>query len=150
MTMSSIGLQALILEEGKRSKMYIDSNGHPTIGVGHLILSSEPHLKTAKLSDLEINQLLVKDLIRFELSVNNLSIQLKQNEFDSLVSLSFNIGHNGFASSYLAKYISLNLRNLWNFANIKEYFLNWYSHGLLTARRTREYEMFHLGKYRRF
>lgn len=148
MKTSSAGLRALTLEEGKRNKMYIDSYGNPTIGVGHLIKSNEAYLKTITLTDTQINDLLKKDVIDAENAVNSLGLDLKQNEFDALVSLTFNIGVGGFEGSNLADYITSNLRSVWNFLNIKQLFLNWYSHGLLTSRRTREYEMFANNKYR--
>ena len=41
MTISKNGIQFIIDREGSRSKMYLDSAGLPTIGVGHLLTQSE-------------------------------------------------------------------------------------------------------------
>lgn len=86
--------------EGKRSTMYRDSAGLPTIGVGHLILASEPHLMVANLTDSQIRTLLAADVIRFENAVTNcVDVQLEQSQFDALVILAFNIGTTGFCNS---------------------------------------------------
>lgn len=86
--------------EGKRSTMYRDSAGLPTIGVGHLILASEPHLMVANLTDSQIRTLLAADVIRFENAVTNcVDVPLEQSQFDALVMLSFNIGASGFCNS---------------------------------------------------
>ncbi len=86
--------------EGKRSTMYRDSAGLPTIGVGHLILASEPHLMVARLTDSQIRTLLAADVVRFENAVTNcVDVPLEQSQFDALVILAFNIGTTGFCNS---------------------------------------------------
>jgi lysozyme len=100
MKLSAAGILMLTELEGSRSRMYRDSAGLPTIGVGHLILASEPHLLTATLSGAQIRDLLERDVIRFEQAVKNcVRIPLEQSQFDALVMLSFNIGASGFCNS---------------------------------------------------
>lgn len=100
MKLSAGGILMLTELEGKRNRMYRDSARLPTIGVGHLILSSEPHLLTATLTDSQIHALLANDVARFETSVDNcVLIPLEQSQFDALVILAFNIGTTGFCNS---------------------------------------------------
>ena len=89
--------------EGKRYKAYKDSKGLATIGVGHLILKSEPHLLTATLNDQQIIDLLNKDLQTAQNAINRENLELTQNQFDSLVSFVFNVGAGAFKRSTLLK-----------------------------------------------
>jgi lysozyme len=97
--------------EGVRYKPYQCPAGLWTIGVGHVLYPEQAKIPSTidgmarrkawkleykdnrKWSEEEIDTLLVKDVARFERGVvRYLPIQLSQNEFDSLVSFSFNLG----------------------------------------------------------
>lgn len=118
MKMSPAGLQLLTLWEGSKRKVYTDSAGLLTIGVGHLLLKHEIVADAIKiggkpvrlrygLSDMQIGELLAQDLVRFEDAINkNVSVTLSQNQFDALVSFSFNVGVTAFLRSSLLKEIN--------------------------------------------
>jgi lysozyme len=121
MTISTDGLKRLKKHEGSRATVYDDKTGKsvsswgevagfPTIGVGHLIQNNEKtafskFLKPGKMSDNEIDNLLLKDLQERINALNKkLKVKVSQNQFDSLLSMMFNTG--GANKSFL-KAISL-------------------------------------------
>ena len=93
------GLKLLKEFEGVRREVYLDIVGLKTIGVGHLIQPLD-HFDEP-LTDEDIDALLHKDLFRFYFSVNRLNKikELTQDQFNVLVSLSFNIGVHAFENS---------------------------------------------------
>lgn len=86
-------------------KMYKCAAGHDTIGYGHVILPSEPHLRTALLTPAQALQLLKKDIeARYGAAVAKACTRKPtQNQFDAMVSLAFNIGTAGFAKSTVCR-----------------------------------------------
>jgi len=81
--------------EGVRNKPYQDPIGLWTVGVGHLIGDGKslPEEWNRVFTDEEVNDLLKKDLRRFEAGVFRLCpVGLTQPRFDALVSFSFNVG----------------------------------------------------------
>lgn len=82
---------ALVKEfEGFSGTVYDDVVGKPTIGYGHLIKKGE-NLLTVTADEAE--SLLAKDLEYFERVIEtHVSPDLKQNQFDALVSFVFNVG----------------------------------------------------------
>lgn len=112
MITSAAGIAFLRKAEGVRATMYLDSAGLPTIGVGHLLTKSELSSgrldlgaipwKERPLTDEEIDALLHHDLAGAETAVTNaVHVGLTQNEFDCLVSFTFNIGVRAFQDSTL-------------------------------------------------
>ena len=106
--------------EGSRAEMYYDgataegpTRGYPTIGVGHLLRKSE--LTSGKLlignrkirwkhglSKPLIEELLLQDLQTRINAVNlHVNVELKQFEFEALVSFCFNVGRRAFRDSTL-------------------------------------------------
>lgn len=118
MTMSEKGLQLLTDFEGFETEVYKDVAGLPTIGVGHLLTPSE--LSSGKivingqsveyvngLTTQQVHDLLAQDLQRFDAAVNdNVTVALKQYQFDALVSFSFNVGVGAFTGSTLLKVLN--------------------------------------------
>lgn len=105
--LSAEGIAFLSQREGRHSRAYLDSAGLWTIGVGHLIKPDEEHLRTAELSDAEIDALLRQDVEIAERSVNaNVQRRITQNQFDALVSFVFNVGAAAFAESTLLKLLN--------------------------------------------
>ena len=132
---SQNGIEKIIFEEGKRRKAYKDTKGFWTIGVGHLIqLPSEAYLLSKELTDKEISDLLVSDLATAERAVNRLGVKLTQNQFDSLVSIAFNVGGGNFNRSELASELKKG-----NFVLASELIVK---NGENKARRTREQSLF--------
>jgi lysozyme len=118
MQMSENGLELLKQWEGFELKVYKDSAGLPTIGVGHLITKSEqssgniviagaPIPYANGLTDQQVLDLLSQDVQPAESSVNNgVKVELNQNQFDALVSFTFNVGGGSFSSSTLLKVLN--------------------------------------------
>ncbi len=78
--------------ESCRLEPYLDQGGHWTIGWGHLMGPCDPRVP---ITQEEADSLFQIDLLRFEDGVNELTagvIDLRQHEFDALVSFSFNVG----------------------------------------------------------
>jgi lysozyme len=101
-----VSQKAIILikhHEGVRNKPYKCPAGLFTVGVGHLIGDGKtlPPEWNRTFTQEEIDALLKRDLSRFELGVCKMlpNVQLKQCEFDALVSFSFNLGLGTFQRS---------------------------------------------------
>jgi lysozyme len=99
--------------EGLSQKVYPDSGGLPTIGIGHLLTSSERASGFITINGIAIEyahgiseqqcwDLLDQDLQLAEISVNKaVVVPLSQNQFDALVSFAFNVGTYSFEKSTL-------------------------------------------------
>lgn len=116
MKVSDQALKMLKHHEGVRQRPYRDVVGLWTVGVGHLMYPEQarlPNRRNAKpeytgvcredfqlkpednrvFSMEEVDGLLKSDLARFERGVDNfITVPLRQNQFDALVSFSFNLG----------------------------------------------------------
>ena len=118
MQMSEQALELLKQWEGFETKVYNDSAGLPTIGVGHLITASEQtsgaivitglSVQYADgLTDQQVVDLLGQDVQPAEQAVNGgVQVALAQNQFDALVSFTFNVGAGAFNSSTLLKVLN--------------------------------------------
>ena len=95
MKTSQVGINLIKHYEGFYSKPYKCPAGRWTVGYGHLIGSglSLPDNWNRPFSIGEIDELLKRDLVRFEQGVlRYITMPLNQYQFDSLVSFSFNLG----------------------------------------------------------
>lgn len=118
MQTSEHGLELLKQWEGFELNVYKDSAGLPTIGVGHLITKSESSSGiivisgvavryAGGLTEQQVLDLLSQDVKPAEQSVNNgVKVPLNQNQFDALVSFTFNVGGGAFAGSTLLKVLN--------------------------------------------
>jgi len=132
MKMSENGLELLKEWEGFKLRMYKDSAGLPTIGVGHLITKSEQASGQITiegvavayangLTDQQVLDLLSQDVKPAEQAVTNgVKVALNQNQFDALVSFTFNVGNGAFNGSTLLKVL-----NQGNYSQVPDQLRRW-------------------------
>ena len=138
MAIADSTLDFITKEEGFRNRAYKDSKGLLTIGVGHLIKDSEPHLINATLTDEQVKDLLKSDLRWCSEAVeSSVRVTLTQNQFDALYSLCFNIGEGAFKKSTVLKKINQNDLN-----GAADAILMWNKPEVLINRRKRERALF--------
>lgn len=101
------------------NKIYLDSYGFLSIGIGHsltkdeitsgeiFILAVPAHYTDDGLTDLQMSQLFTQDLAIAEGAVNvGIKIELTQTQFDAIVSLAFSIGRQSFLNSQLRRVLN--------------------------------------------
>ena len=156
MKVSQKCIQQIKLDEGVKNKPYQCPALLWTVGVGHVIDPNHAKVPFADrktlpipdgwnrvLSSEEIDEILRKDLARFEAGVLRLiKVKLTQGQFDALVSFSFNVGLGNLQNSTLRMKV-----NREDYAGAAEQFLVWTKAGGkvlpgLVKRRTHEKEMF--------
>jgi len=104
---SQNGLKLIKSFEGFSSKIYSDAAGIPTIGYGHLILPHEKHLFQNGITEEKAISLLKQDISFAEKSVIRLiNIPLSNNQFDALLSFTFNLGSASLQRSSLRRKIN--------------------------------------------
>ena len=156
MKVSQKCIEQIKKDEGVRNRPYQCPALLWTCGVGHVIDPSHAKVKLADrkqlpipdgwdrvLSATEIDEILKKDLNRFEAGVLRLiKVKLTQGQFDGLVSFSFNVGLGNLQNSTLRMKL-----NRGDYEGAAEQFLVWTKAGGkvlkgLVIRRTHEKEMF--------
>ena len=142
MKISEEGKDLIKLFEGVRLKAYKCSAGVPTIGFGNTYYPNGDKVKMGDTITLEQARDLFDDLIvRYERIVESkLKVDVKQNEFDALVSHTYNTG----GSSTLFKLVNMEAP--------KEKIKNWFTTKYITAngkrlqglvnRRLKEWELY--------
>jgi GH24 family phage-related lysozyme (muramidase) len=105
MVTSPAGRKAITQREGNELTAYRDSVGILTIGVGHTSAAGAPTVAPGMtITAAQSDEILSRDLKTFEKGVRDaVKVALRQNEFDALVSLAFNIGVGAFSKSTLVK-----------------------------------------------
>ena len=132
--------------EGLSLKPYLCSAGVPTISYGSTFY---PSGKKVKMQDAPINLatanwMLKETADKFAVDVNKLiKANINQNQFNAIVSLSYNIGLAGLAKSSLLKKVNANPSD----PTIRNSFLVWNKGGGrvldgLTKRRTKEANLY--------
>ena len=142
MRISEEGKDLIKLFEGVRLKAYKCSAGVPTIGYGNTYYPNGDKVKMGDVITLEQARELFDDLIvRYERIVESkLKVDVKQNEFDALVSHTYNTGG------------STTLFKLVNMEAPKEKIKDWFTTKYITAngkrlqglvnRRLKEWELY--------
>jgi len=103
---SQSGVNLIKLFEGYSSKAYLCAANVLTIGYGH---AGPDVRKGMQIDNQQAEILLRKDLVRFEAAVNELvKVSLNQNQFDALVSFTYNLGVNALKTSTLLKRLNAN------------------------------------------
>lgn len=106
MEISNRGLDLIIKHEGLICNAYRCPAGVLTIGVGHTGDVMGELITEGMVIDIPTaKELLRQDVEDVENQINSLHLQINQNQFDSLVSLVFNIGIGNFLKSTLLRKI---------------------------------------------
>jgi lysozyme len=139
---------ALIKEfEGCILKPYLDSAGIPTIGYGQTYYpatGAKVTMKDPAISQDQADQMFLAMVKPYELAVYSTSRDdITQNNFNALVSFTYNIGTNGFKNSTVLKLVNQNIAD----DRLKAAFLMWVKAGGKTIqglvnRRNREYQVY--------
>ena len=145
-TLSDKGFEFLRRHEGYMKKVYVDTTGHPTVGIGHLITGKEnpPIPPVGKsITDERVKQLFDEDKPKYEATINKLvKVKLTQHQFDALFAFVYNIGSGGFAKSR-----TLQLLNMGQYNAAGTAMLGWLKNKELRGRRHDEVRLFIEGKY---
>lgn len=88
-----------------QAKAYVCPAGVLTIGYGH---TGSDVTEGTYISEAEADRLLRADLSTAEKAVNKVKAPLNQNQFDALVSFTFNCGIGAFSRSTLKKVVEAN------------------------------------------
>lgn len=112
-------------EEGLVLHPYLDKAGVPTIGYGSTMY---PNGKRVTMKDKPITPQYAEEILHWEVDNKSIAIAaaigktiLRQNQFDALVSLAYNIGIGGFAKSTVLKRVKANPQDL----SIRDGFMMW-------------------------
>ena len=105
MQISQVGLDLIKEFEGFREHAYICPAGVPTIGYGTTLIEGSPvkigmTISESKANDLledQVNQVYAAAVIR------HVTVPLNQNQFDALVSWTYNLGESSLATSTMLK-----------------------------------------------
>ena len=109
MKISKEGIDFIAHFEGFRNEIYRDAAGHPTIGYGHLLREGEERKFRGGITRTEGKELLRDDAADAERAVNSyVKVHLNQNQFDALVSFTFNLGAGNLKNSTLLKKLNNN------------------------------------------
>lgn len=103
-TTSANGIALIKKHEGLRLKAYRCPAGKWTIGYGHTAGVKEGMVITEQQAEAFLKQ----DLRTAEIAVNRHLSSINQNQFDALVSFTFNIGVGAFERSTLLKLAKVN------------------------------------------
>jgi len=134
------GLALIKSFEGLELRAYKCPADVLTIGYG----STGPHVKpNMVITEKQAEDLLRQDLVRFERAVTRLvTVPISQNQYDALVSFTFNLGEGNFSRSTLLKRV-----NARDFSGAQREFAKWNRAGGvvlagLTRRRAAEARVF--------
>ena len=104
MNISANGINLICGFEGLELKAYDDGVGVWTIGYGTTIINGVKVKKGDTCTTEQAKSYMAQDLKKFESAVNTaVKVPLNQNQFDALVSLTYNIGTGAFKDSTLLK-----------------------------------------------
>lgn len=122
MKTSQVGINLIKSFEGLRLTAYLDPIGIPTIGYGHIKTVSKADVAAKKtITEKQAEDLLRGELPEYEKAVTDaVKVPLNQNQFDALVSFTYNLGGGNLRSSTLLK-----LLNKSDFKGAQDQFRNW-------------------------
>ena len=109
MKISNNGLNLIKQFEGLKLNAYDDGVGVWTIGYGTIKYPNGVRVKHGdKITQAQADQYIANDVATFERAVNMLvNVPLNQNQFDALVSFTYNLGATNLSASTLLKKLNL-------------------------------------------
>jgi lysozyme len=143
-------VKSIIASEGFELEAYRDSKGIPTIGIGTIKYPDGVKVKMGDKCTEEQAYFYLNDYVKkMVIAINKLikNIEVNQNQFDAICSLTYNIGTTGFTNSTVLRLMKKNPKD----PLIKEAWLAWNKetkNGIkvpskgLTNRRKREYQLY--------
>ncbi len=137
------GLALIKQFEGLRLDAYICPAGVPTIGYGTTKVNGQAVKVPSTITESQANDYLKSDVKTFEQAVNSaVTVPVTQNQFDALVSFTYNLGPGNLRSSTLLKKL-----NAKDYAGAADEFPKWNKSGGkelagLTRRRNAERDLF--------
>lgn len=137
MKLDDKGYKALHEREGLKLKPYLDTKGVPTIALGntYYLNGGSVKINDKPLSLSEAQQLGKITADDFASYVNKyVTSKVTQNQFNALVSITYNIGKNGFRTSTFLKLVNANP----NDHNIASAIMMWVKDKELISRRCSE------------
>lgn len=146
MRTSKKGIELIKRYEGFESLPYLDAVGVPTIGFGatHYGNGIKVRMSDKSITEKEGTDLLIRMLESYENSVKMLVTRaINQNQFDALVSFTYNLGAANLSKSTLLKKVNANPCDL----SIADEFMKWVNAGGkklngLVRRRKEESELY--------
>lgn len=147
MRTSPTGIELIKRFEGFSAKPYLCPAGLLTIGYGHVV-DEDIRVKLSSIPDNSITRqqaeyILRNDLYKFERAIHNLiKVPLTQNQFDALISFTFNLGAGALQRSTLRQKVNRGEHN-----QVTAEFLKWVYSGRnklkgLILRRKAESELY--------
>ncbi len=107
MKISKSGLDLIKEFEGLELRSYVCPAGYKTIGYGHKLLPFEIKAFSCGITEETAHYLLLDDVVKAENAVNRLiSVWLHQNQFDALVSWTFNLGFGNLRTSEMRELLN--------------------------------------------
>jgi len=140
-SMSENGIKHLMQSEGVRLKPYLDIVGIPTIGVGNTFYEDGSRVKMTDhpITEKRAMELFKWVLRQFELTVyTNTRDDINQNQFDALVSFTYNVGQQAFKKSTLLRRINARASD----QSIENAFMMWNKPKEIIGRRKREVKLY--------
>jgi len=140
-SMSENGIKHLMQSEGVRLKPYLDIVGIPTIGVGNTFYEDGSRVKMTDhpITEKRAMELFKWVLRQFELTVyTNTRDDINQNQFDALVSFTYNVGQQAFKKSTLLRRINARASD----QSIENAFMMWNRPKEIIGRRKREVKLY--------
>jgi len=111
MKTSDKGIEQIKSFEGFRSMPYLDTAHKLTVGYGHLMVPGDGLVQGSPITMGQATALLKQDVGFAEECVNSSGVDLTQNEFDALVSFTYNLGCGAFKRSTLLKLLKEGRKN---------------------------------------
>lgn len=111
LTLSAIGIGGIVAHEGTRRTVYLDPVGIPTVCVGHTETVTRADVGK-QVSDELCRTLLLRDTATAQAAVKaTVKVPITQEQYDALVSFTFNVGSGNLRSSTLLR--KLNAGDCW-------------------------------------